>query len=301
MRFTSTVLAFSLLTSATAPAVADSVQPAASTPAGIAQAPATATFQGSVRSADGTPVAGASVVATSGSTRATATSDANGGFTLSVPPGVYRIDVSSAGYLPATLSDVAVVAGSTKPITVTLNQANLSSLRTIGRVSTAVRGSGSAINTGAASSSFVGAQAFANVAAPQINDVLEHVPDLNIEKMGSQPDTTIVLAGSQPYETQVLIDGHPIALGQYGVWSSQFFPSWLIGGAESQIGPGNTTPFANIAVAGTVNLLTPGIHDAADGRSGRTASTASDRSTRTCSRPETPGSSPTCSAPDTAA
>jgi hypothetical protein len=36
------------------------------------------------------------------------------------------------------------------------------------------------------------------------------------------------------------------------------FPSYLIGGVETQSGPGNTTPFANVAVGGTVNLLTPG-------------------------------------------
>jgi hypothetical protein len=34
------------------------------------------------------------------------------------------------------------------------------------------------------------------------------------------------------------------------------FPSYLIGGVETQSGPGNTTPFANIAVGGTVNLQT---------------------------------------------
>ena len=76
--------------------------------------------------------------------------------------------------------------------------------------------------------------------------------------MGSQQDRTIVVGGVQPYETQVLIDGHPIALGQFGVWVSTYFPSFLIGSAEVQSGPGNTTPFANLAVGGTANLVTPG-------------------------------------------
>jgi hypothetical protein len=75
--------------------------------------------------------------------------------------------------------------------------------------------------------------------------------------MGSQQDTSIIVGGVQPYETQVLIDGHPLALGQYGVWVSTYYPSYLIGGVETQSGPGNTTPFANLAVGGTVNLLTP--------------------------------------------
>lgn len=175
-----------------------------------------------------------------------------------MPPGVYRIDVTRSGYSPATLSDLAVTAGSTVPVTVSLNQANLSSLQTIGRVSTVSRGGGSAINTGTATSNYLNGQAFENLANPQINDVLQHLPDVTIQHMGSQQDTSIIVGGVQPYETQVLVDGHPLALGQYGVWVSQYFPSYLIGGVETQSGPGNTTPFANIAVGGTVNLLTPG-------------------------------------------
>ncbi|MDB5040940.1 MAG: TonB-dependent receptor [Candidatus Eremiobacteraeota bacterium] len=216
----------------------------------------TATIQGVVR-AGGAPVA-AATVRISGAATVSTTTDANGVFSASVPPGVYRVDVSKAGYSPAVLNDLAVVGDSTVPVTVALNQADLTSLQTIGRVSTATRGSGSAINTGTAASNFVGAQEFSNLANSQINNVLERLPDVTIQHMGSQPDTTIIVGGVQPYETQVLIDGHPIALGQYGVWLSQYFPSYLIGGVETQSGPGNTTPFANLAVGGTANLLTPG-------------------------------------------
>jgi hypothetical protein len=55
----------------------------------------------------------------------------------------------------------------------------------------------------------------------------------------------------------VLIDGHPVAIGQYSVWLSQFYASFLVAGVETQSGPGNTTPFANTAIGGTVNLLSP--------------------------------------------
>ncbi len=253
------------------PLGAEAAPPAASVapPAGepqpnaVAQAPSatTAMIQGTVRTYGGAPIAGASV-RLSGPATANTTTDANGTFSVTVPPGVYRIDVTRSGYLPAVLTDLAVVAGSTVPVTVALNQADLTSLQTIGRVSTASRGSGRAINVGTATSSFVSGEAFANLANPQINDVLQRLPDVTIQHMGSQPDTTIIIGGVQPYETQVLIDGHPIALGQYGVWLSQYFPSYLIGGAETQSGPGNTTPFANIAVGGTANLLTPGFTNA---------------------------------------
>jgi hypothetical protein len=227
-------------------------------PAFAADAPpgSTAVIQGVVTSGTGNPVAGATVSLTGAST-ATATTDTNGAFSVTVVPGIYRIDVTRSGYVAAVLSDLAVTAGSTVPVTVSLNQANLSSLQTIGRVSTVSRGSASAINTGTATSSYLSGQAFTNLANPQINDVLQHLPDVTIQHMGSQQDTSIIVGGVQPYETQVLVDGHPLALGQYGVWVSQYFPSYLIGGVETQSGPGNTTPFANIAVGGTVNLLTP--------------------------------------------
>lgn len=215
-----------------------------------------AVIEGTVTTGGGSPVAGALVSLTGASTASTST-DAYGKFNVSVAPGIYHVSVTHGGYVPADLPDFAVVAGSTVPLTVTLNQANLSSLQTIGRTSTVVRGSASAINTGTAASSYLSGQAFSNLANPQINDVLQTLPDVTIQHMGSQQDTSIIVGGVQPYETQVLVDGHPLALGQYGVWVSQYFPSYLIGGVETQSGPGNTTPFANIAVGGTVNLLTP--------------------------------------------
>jgi hypothetical protein len=218
-------------------------------------AASTATIQGVVLAA-GSPVAGATVRIIGAKTVST-TTDANGAFSATVPGGVYRVNISKAGYSSAALTDLAVIGGSTVPLTVALNEADLSSLQMIGRVSTASRGSGGAINTGTATSNFISGAAFTNLGNPQVNDVLQHLPDVTIQHMGSQQDTSIIVGGVQPYETQVLIDGHPLALGQYGVWVSTYYPSYLVGGVETQSGPGNTTPFANLAVGGTVNLLTP--------------------------------------------
>ena len=231
---------------------------AAAGPAVVAQAGAqTSTLTGTVKTGGGAPLAGATVSAI-GPTNATATSGPDGSFTLNLIPGIYQIAVAHGGFQPVSLDDVVVVAGSSLPLNVTLTEENLSSLQTIGRVTTSARGSGSTINTGAATSNFVNAQAFTDLANPEINSVLEHIPDVTVQHMGSQQDTSIIVGGLQPYETQVLIDGHPIALGQYGVWLSHLFPDYLVGGVETQSGPGNTTPFANIAVGGTANILTPG-------------------------------------------
>jgi outer membrane receptor protein involved in Fe transport len=237
---------------------------ASAVPETVAQTNTNAVIQGTVTGGGGGPVAAANVRIT-GPTAVTTVTDGNGAFNATVTPGVYRIDVNKTGYAQAFLTDLAVVAGSTVPVSVTLTQANLSSLQTIGRVSTATRGTGSAINTGTASSNYLPAQAFTNLGNPQINDVLQHLPDVTIQRMGSQQDTSIIVGGVQPYETQVLIDGHPLALGQYGVWVSQYYPSYLIGGVETQSGPGNTTPFANLAVGGTANILTPAFTTAPTG------------------------------------
>jgi hypothetical protein len=223
-----------------------------------APAPATPTavISGTVRAAAGPPIAGATVEI-SGPLATTTTSDARGAFSAAVPPGVYTVTVRKGGFNAASISDLTVIAGPPAPLNVSLSPVDLSSLQTIGTVTSTSRSGRSAINTTAASADYVSAQQFSDQAAPQINDVLQRLPDVTLQHMGDDPDTSIVVGGAQPYETQVLIDGHPLALGQYGVWTSQYFPSYLIGGVETQSGPGNTTPFANIAVGGTVNFLTP--------------------------------------------
>jgi hypothetical protein len=237
------------------PAPVASAMPAPPAPPAPAPPAAQATLSGTVKTAGGAPVAGAKVTIT-GPASASAETGADGSFSLAVPPGIYRISVDKGGFLSASIRDVAVVAGESQPLAISLSQADLSSLRTIGSVSVGRNGT-STINTGAAATTYIPAQSFTQLANPQINDVLQRAADVTIQHMGSQADTTVIIGGAQPYETQVLIDGHPLALGQYGVWTSQFFPSFLLGGAEVQSGPGNTTPFANIAVGGTLNLLTP--------------------------------------------
>ncbi len=213
-------------------------------------------ISGVVHSASGAAVPGA-VVTARGPMRASAVTAADGSFTIAVGPGIYQISVTKPGFDTASTSDVAVLSGATVPLTIVLSEQNLTSLRTIGSVTSSARG-GSSINTGAANQSVVSGHEFAALGNPQINDVLQRIPDVVIQRLGTQQDTAIVVGGLQPYETQVLIDGHPIALGQYGVYLSQYFPSYMIGNVETQSGPGNTTPFANIAVGGTTNLQTIG-------------------------------------------
>lgn len=226
----------------------------AASPAFAATSTGTGTITGSIHSVAGTAIANATIIA-SGPARQQTTSDSSGNFSMSVPAGIYRVDISKGGYLAATQDDVTVLADASVPLTVTLQQADLSSLRTIATVTSSGR---SSINTGAAAVAIVGRQEFQNLASPQINDVVQRIPGADIEKGSSSPNTSFTVAGAQGYETQVLIEGHPVSIGRYGVWFSQFFNSFLVGNIESQLGPGNTTPFAGTAVGGTINVTTPG-------------------------------------------
>jgi hypothetical protein len=222
----------------------------------LAQATAQATFNGTVVDQTGATVPNALVTVTGPTTQTTTTAD-DGTFTVSVPPGIYRVAITKGGYNQVALPDVVAAAGTATPLSVTMTQISLNSLQTIGTVTSSTTGAGS-INAGPAQTTVASGQAFQDLGDPQINSVLQRVPGLTVQQMGSQQDRTIVVSGVQPYETQVLIDGHPVAQGQYGVWVSTYFPSFLIGSAEVQQGPGNTTPFANLAVGGTANLVTPG-------------------------------------------
>jgi outer membrane receptor protein involved in Fe transport len=214
-----------------------------------------AVITGTITSAAGSPVGGATVNAT-GPSKASTTTKSDGSFSLTVPAGVYDISVTRGGFQPASVTGVTIVPGSTQPLRVTLTETSFSSLQTIGTTTTTASGR-STINTGPAATTVLSADQFAQSGNPQINDVLQQVPNLVVQHLATALDTSIVVGGLQPYETQVLIDGHPLALGQYGVWLSEYFPSWMIGSAQVESGPGNTTPFANLAVGGTVNLSTP--------------------------------------------
>ncbi len=235
-----------------APALADA--PALAPSQVVAQAAMATSVSGNVRDGAGAPVVGARVTLSGPSSMST-TSDASGNFTLSLPAGIYKVSIAKPGYNPVSLADFTIAPGTATPLSVTMTQQDLNSLRTIGSVTSTTRGG--TINTGPATSTYLSKTEITNFGAPQISDLIQHIPGITVQQMGSQQDRSIVVGGVQPYETQVLLDGHPLAVGQNGVWVSTYFPSALLGGIETQIGPGNTTPFANIAVGGTANLLTP--------------------------------------------
>ncbi len=213
-----------------------------------------AAITGIVHSASGAPVAGAKIVLT-GANRQVTTSDANGAFGFTnLAPGIYELQVNKGGYLSAEAHDIALTSGGSLAENVVLQQPDLNSLRTIATVHTSMH---SSINTSPTAETIVSAQHIQDLGSPQINEALQQVPGLNISRTSSAPNTSISLGGAQPYETQVLLDGHPLSTGRYGSWITQYFNSFMLSGIETEIGPGNTTPFAGSAIGGTANFVTP--------------------------------------------
>ena len=150
-------------------------------------ADATTTITGTVRNGAGVAVPGA-VVAATGPARVTAVTDENGAFLLTVPAGVYRVTVTKPGYVTASTPDVAVTAGQAVPLTVTVAEVSLSTLRTIATVTTTGT-SATQINLGAAAQNVISGGQFARIASPQLNDALATLPDVVVQKLGTGPET----------------------------------------------------------------------------------------------------------------
>ncbi|HVS47226.1 MAG TPA: TonB-dependent receptor [Verrucomicrobiae bacterium] len=219
----------------------------------------TGAVAGIVTDANGAPLA-AATVDLRGPAAYTTQTDASGAFAVaSVVQGLYAITVLRAGFETAT-DDIAVVAGQSQNISVRLNAASFSSLRTIARVSVNGRGT---FNTTPASVNVISAQVFRNQAQPQIRDVLNEIPGIQISLPGGSANgaapgaiTVPTIRGAASYETASLIDGHPLAVEGYGDYVTTFLNSFMFSNVEVIKGPGATAPEVNNAINGTVNFRT---------------------------------------------
>jgi outer membrane receptor protein involved in Fe transport len=224
-----------------------------------AAAQSTATLQGRVTDTAGAPLAGASVILR-GPGSYTATTDSNGSFSIdSVTPGIYAVTITRPGYQPAT-SDLSLVAGQTQSITVAMTQISFSNLLTIAHVTVAGHAT---FNASPASINVVPAQAFQNQAATQVRDVLNEIPGIQISLPGGSTNgaspgsiTVPTIRDAASYETASLIDGHPLAVEDYGDFVTTFLSSYMFGSVEVIKGPGATAPEVNGAINGTVDFHT---------------------------------------------
>ncbi|HUA08182.1 MAG TPA: carboxypeptidase regulatory-like domain-containing protein [Candidatus Acidoferrales bacterium] len=221
---------------------------------------ATATVQGIVKDDSGAPIAGAHVELRGPQTYAT-DSDSTGAYSIGdVAPGVYVLAVSKPGYQSATESDFTTLAGQTQSVQITMHAQTFTSLRTIATV----RAFGqSTFNTSTAAVNVVNAQTFVNQAQPQVGFVLNQIPGVQntlptSSANGAVPGAITVpnIRGALSNETASLIDGHPLAVGDYGDFVTTFLSSYLFDTIEVIKGPGAMSPETNYAIGGTVNFHT---------------------------------------------
>jgi outer membrane receptor protein involved in Fe transport len=232
----------------------------AQTPAPAAANQSVGTIAGTIHDNSGAPIANAKVTLTGPATQST-TTDANGAFSFAnVTPGVYTLTATKAGYQTANEPSLAVLAGQTQTLAVTMPQLTFQSLRTIATVRAAGRGT---FNTTPASVSVVSSQTFVDQAQPQVMQVLNQTPGI----VASYPQTSANgavpgaitfpnIRGALSFETASLIDGHPVSVGSFGDYVTTFLNSFALGGVEVVKGPGADAPEVNYAIGGTVNFRT---------------------------------------------
>lgn len=215
---------------------------------------------GVVSDETGAPVAGASVMLRGPATYATHT-DATGHFALShVPPARYTLSLRKPGYDAAIEPNIVAFSGEPISLTVRMTRRTFSSLRRIASIQ--VVGSRQ-INATAASEQIVTPQTFVDQGQPQMTRVLSQVPGEQIsypstDANAAAPGAITVpnIRGAASYETASLIDGHPIAVGQYGDNVTTFLNTFMFGSVEVIKGPGADSPVDNNAIGGTTNFIT---------------------------------------------
>lgn len=237
------------------------VAPVAARAATVVAQASTSAVTGTVTDDSGAPVVGAVVTLRGAKTYRTRT-DAKGAFSIAdAGIGVYDVTVSKPGYATADQVGVTLIAGQPEVLTVRIERATFSSLRTIATVrANAGRGS---INTAAASEAVVDAQTFTDQGQSQVTRVLSQVPGVQVSfpsesSNAAAPGAITIpnIRSATSYETASLIDGHPISVGQYGDNVTTFLNANMFGSVEVVKGPGADAPVVNNAIGGTTNFRT---------------------------------------------
>jgi len=226
----------------------------------IAQAAQSATLSGVATDGNGAALVGATITLTGPATY-TVTTTAGGAYMVpKVIPGVYRIRAAATGFNPASDTYVAV-ANTSGTLNVTLTAQTLSSIREIGRVTTNSRRAG--FNSSPASVAIVDNATFVDQGQPQVQRILDQTPGIVIDHPGTNANnaapgaiTFPSIRGSLGFETASLIDGHPLAVGNFGDYVTTFLNSYVLSGVELIKGPGAAAPEINYAIGGTVNFRT---------------------------------------------
>jgi Carboxypeptidase regulatory-like domain/TonB dependent receptor/TonB-dependent Receptor Plug Domain len=226
-----------------------------------AQTGSSGTIAGTITDDARHPVSGAQV-ALSGSGRSEkTTTDDRGRYTFAaLPPGSYEVTISKGGFSTAREGNVALAGGATVYVDIRLVPASFGSLQTIASVRSSRRGN---FNTSPAATDIVSSQTFEEQGSTQVLQALNEVPGMQISFPGSSANGASAGAITFPnirnglsYETASLIDGHPVAVGEFGDYVTTFLNPALLQSAEVIKGPGANAPEVDYAINGSVNFRT---------------------------------------------
>lgn len=237
---------------------------AVASPTVVAQAPAAqSTISGHVTDARGEPVSGATISAEGGGKNYPTTSGSDGSFQISVPAGVYTVTVTHGGFQTAS-NEVATTAGATFNADVRLQPTSFESLQVIGRTTTRSTSTSarSTFNATPASQDVITAQVFQDNASLQMRNELNQTPGIisalppAVNPASPGAITFPNIRGSLSFETAALIDGHPLAVSDFGDFVTTFLNPAIFGSVEVIKGPGAASPEIQRAIGGTVNFRT---------------------------------------------
>ncbi len=227
---------------------------AAQTPASLGGA-----IVGSVRDAGSNPIAGVKLDLT-GPKTATTTSGSDGSFMFSnLPAGTYSIALTKGAFKPQTVDGIVVADKPTAPLVIALSPASLSDLREIAHTSVNRKTS---VNTSPAAISVLSNDDYLNQAQPQIKNLLDEIPGVELNQFSSGTPAaiaTVSIRGAASYETENFVDGHPVADGYYGDFPVNFMSSLVYDGADVFKGAGFLGNSIGNAVGGSINFRTPAI------------------------------------------
>lgn len=234
--------------------IAQTAPASPASPAPAAPAAANATLNGTVVDAStNSPLGGVSISARGSASSASVTTAAGGSFTLSLPSGIYDINANKGGFQAGQVASYALVAGVTSTLRIALTEANSNSLRTIGRVSVSRR---SSLNTGTSATAVLDSATITNRELPNLSDTVPELPGVTLLRTtGATANSFFVVRGGD-IETKVNIDGHPVSVGTFGNYNTNYAIATIFDQVEVLKGAGLNGPTAGESVFGTVNLRT---------------------------------------------
>jgi len=213
----------------------------------------TGTLAGTVSDSAGKPLAGATV-RIEGPATYSVTTDATGKFSVAVIPGVYELIFSRPGFSEFDSGSQPLLAGETRTVTVSLSDSTLTSLRTIGRITTkSIRPS---INTASSGVSVLPSHVITERQTPDLAQIATELPGVTQQRGGQSPNSNFVIRGALQ-EANTAIDGHIIRSGNFGALLTTYIPAQAFGSIEVTKGPGQFGPTSGDSVFGTINFRTP--------------------------------------------